>query len=59
VDEVTKALPLIAGCVEELRGDTAEVERALERYDRDENLSAVMRVMASNLGILGQERDAK
>jgi 4-phosphopantoate--beta-alanine ligase len=50
VDEVTKALPLIAGTVEELKGDAAEVERALERYDRDENLRAVMRAMASNLG---------
>jgi len=59
VDEVTKALPLIAGCVEELKGDATEVERALERYDRDENLSAIMRVMASNLGLLGQEPDAK
>ncbi|MDH3364564.1 MAG: phosphopantothenate/pantothenate synthetase [Thermoplasmata archaeon] len=55
VDEVTKALPLITGCVEELKGDTTEMDRALERYDRDENLRAVMRLMASNLEQLGTE----
>ena len=49
VDEVTKALPLVTGCIEELEGDAAEMERALGRYDRDENLAAIMRLMASNL----------
>ena len=51
VDEVTKAVPLLLGCVEELRGDEEEMARALGRYDRDENLDAVMRLMASNLGL--------
>ena len=55
VDEVTEALPLITGCLEELRGDSDEVDRALVRYNRDENLEAVMRLMASNLGIEGSE----
>lgn len=55
VDEVTKAVPEILSCVEELKGDAAEIRRALERYDRDENLDAVMSLMASNLGLLSLE----
>jgi 4-phosphopantoate--beta-alanine ligase len=50
VDEVTAAYAEIALCVEELKGDDAEIRRALERYDRDENLREVMAVMAANLG---------
>ena len=50
VDEVTAAFAEIALSVEELRGDDAEIQRALERYDRDENLRAIMSVMAANLG---------
>ena len=53
VDEVTKALPLIYGYAEELSGDDAGIAESLGRYDRDENLSAVMKVIASNLGIDG------
>ena len=50
VDEVTSAMPLIVGCVEEIDGDEEEIARAVERYDRDDNLDGVMRVMAENLG---------
>lgn len=50
VDEVTAAYTEIACCAEELKGDDAEIRKALERYDRDENLSEVMAVMATNLG---------
>ena len=50
VDEVTSAFAEIALCVEELKGDDQETRRALERYDRAENLRAVMAVMAGNLG---------
>ena len=53
VDEVTSAVPLVTGCAEELRGDSEGVTLAIERYDRDENLRGVMRVMAANLGVLG------
>jgi len=49
VDEVTRAIPgLIANC-EDLREDKASAKKALETYDRDENLAKIMRVMASNL----------
>ena len=50
VDEVTSAFAEVALCVEELKGDDEEMRRALERYDRDENLSAIMAIMAENLG---------
>ncbi len=50
VDEVTKALPEIAACVEELKGDGDATRRALDGYDKAENLGAVMAVMAANLG---------
>lgn len=50
VDEVTSALAEVALSVEELRGDDGEIARALERYDREENLGAVMAVMAAHLG---------
>jgi len=56
VDEVTKALPLISGYAEELAGDDAALTEALGRYDRDENLGAVMRVIAANLGLERGER---
>ncbi|UCE44957.1 MAG: phosphopantothenate/pantothenate synthetase [Methanobacteriota archaeon] len=55
IDEVTEALPLITGSLEEIRGDSDEIDRALERYNREENLGAVMRLMASNLGIESSE----
>ena len=53
VDEVTKALPLISGYVEEMSGDEATVADSLNRYDHDENLKAVMKVISSSLGIDG------
>ncbi len=49
VDEVTHALPLIIGFAEDMDGDDEECERALSRYDRDENLAAVKARMAENL----------
>ncbi|UCE92449.1 MAG: phosphopantothenate/pantothenate synthetase [Methanobacteriota archaeon] len=49
VDEVTSAFAEIAYCAEELKGDDAGIRRALERYDRDDNLSAIMALMAANL----------
>ena len=52
VDEVTSAVPLVTGCAEELKGDTEGMALALEKYDRDENLNGVMRVMAANLDTL-------
>jgi 4-phosphopantoate--beta-alanine ligase len=51
VDEVTKALPLILGYAEEMAGDGNAIESALAKYDREENLGGVMRVIASNLGV--------
>ena len=51
IDEVTKALPLISGSAEEMRGDPEALQEALARYDRDENLRAVMKIIASNLGL--------
>lgn len=51
VDEVTKALPLVSGYAEEMSGDDAAIAESLSRYDRDENLKAVMKVIAASLGI--------
>jgi 4-phosphopantoate--beta-alanine ligase len=51
VDEVTKALPLILGYAEEMTGDSEAIESALAKYDREENLAGVMRVIATNLGV--------
>jgi 4-phosphopantoate--beta-alanine ligase len=51
VDELTEAVPLITGCAEEMSGDEAALAEALARYERDENLSAVMRTISTNLGI--------
>ena len=53
VDEVTKALPLISGYAEEMSGDDSALADSMSRYDRDENLKAVMKVIASNLGMNG------
>ena len=50
VAEVTKAIPEITACVEELKGSDEGMRVALDRYDKDENLAAVMAAMASNLG---------
>ncbi|UCE81570.1 MAG: phosphopantothenate/pantothenate synthetase, partial [Methanobacteriota archaeon] len=38
IDEVTKAIPGIIGCVEEIRDDSDEIKRAIDRYDHDGNL---------------------
>lgn len=52
VDEVTKAVLEVHRQVEDLRDDPDARRKALEAYDRDENLARVMEVMASNLGRL-------
>lgn len=51
VDEVTRALPLICGYAEEMSGDEGAILNSLGRYDREENLNAVMKVIAESLGI--------
>jgi len=53
VDEVTKALPEIERCVEDLIARPADVKLALRNYDRDENLRRVMALMAENLSSIG------
>jgi len=50
VDEVTRAVPEIHRCVEDLGEDGAAIDAALSKYDRDENLGQIMRLMTSNLG---------
>jgi len=50
VDEVTRAVPEIHRCVEDLGEDETAVDAALSKYDRGENLQQVMRLIASNLG---------
>jgi 4-phosphopantoate--beta-alanine ligase len=54
VDEVTKALPEIERCVEDLIDRPSDVKRVLRNYDRDENLGRVMALMAENLGSIGK-----
>jgi 4-phosphopantoate--beta-alanine ligase len=51
VDEVTRAFPLISGYAEEMSGDEDALDNALVKYDREENLGAVMKTIASNLGL--------
>ena len=51
VDEVTRAIPLISGYVEEMSGDDDALDNALAQYDREENLRAVMKMIAINLGL--------
>ncbi len=51
VDEVTRAFPLISGYAEEMSGDEDALDNALEKYDREENLGAIMKTIASNLGL--------
>jgi 4-phosphopantoate--beta-alanine ligase len=51
VDEVTRAIPLISGYVEEMSGDEDALDNALAKYDREENLRAVMKTIATNLGL--------
>ena len=50
VDEVTKAIPEITACAEELKGDAEGMRVALDRHDKEENLAGIMAAMASNLG---------
>ncbi len=52
VDEATRAIPELTKNVEDLSDDKRAASLALSRYDRDENLRAVMARMASNLGKL-------
>jgi 4-phosphopantoate--beta-alanine ligase len=49
VDEVTRAIPELTKNVEDLRDDLKAPSAALLKYKRDDNLQAVMAVMASNL----------
>ncbi len=49
VDEVTRALPELVKNVEDLGDDRKAVTIALSKYDRGENLGAIMAAMASNL----------
>lgn len=51
VDEVTRAIPLISGYVEEMSGDEDALDNALAKYDREANLRAVMKMIAINLGL--------
>lgn len=50
VDEVTRAVPELARNVEDLSDDKDAASLALSRYDRVENLRAVMAKMTANLG---------
>lgn len=50
VDEVTRAIPELIKNVEDMSEDRRACSLALSKYDRDENLSAVMARMGSNLG---------
>jgi 4-phosphopantoate--beta-alanine ligase len=52
VDEVTRAIPELARSCEDMRGDKSAAKKALKAYDRDENLSKMMKIMASNLAKL-------
>ncbi|MBN1677807.1 MAG: phosphopantothenate/pantothenate synthetase [Candidatus Thermoplasmatota archaeon] len=52
VDEVTRAIPELVKNVEDMLDDKRAATLALSRYDRDENLEAVMARMAANLGEL-------
>lgn len=52
VDEVTRAIPELLKNVEDLSDDKRACTLALSKYDRDENLRAVMARMGSNLGKL-------
>jgi 4-phosphopantoate--beta-alanine ligase len=54
VDEVTRALPEICHQIEDLQGDSDAQMRAIEGYDRDENLAKVMETMSRNLGRLSE-----
>jgi 4-phosphopantoate--beta-alanine ligase len=49
VDEVTRAMPELVTNVEDLSEDRRAASLALSKYDRDENLRAVMAGMGSNL----------
>lgn len=49
VDEVTRAIPELTKNFEDLGDDPKAPSAALLKYDRDDNLQAVMAVMASNL----------
>ncbi len=49
VDEVTRAIPELVKNVEDLSEDRRAASLALSKYDRDENLRAVMAGMGSNL----------
>lgn len=51
VDEVTRAFPLISGYAEEMSGDEDALDNGLAKYDREENLGAVMKLIAANLGL--------
>lgn len=53
VDEVTRAIPELVKNVEDLSEDRRAASLALSKYDRDENLMAVMASMGSNLAGLG------
>lgn len=50
VDEVTRAMPELIRNVEDLSDDGKGAKLALSGYDRDENLRAVAKGMAENLG---------
>lgn len=50
VDEVSKAIPEVTRFVEDLEGDKAEIVRVISKYDRDENLRAIMLRISQNLG---------
>jgi 4-phosphopantoate--beta-alanine ligase len=49
VDEVTQVLPLLLNHVEDMDGDADECDRAISRYDRDENLAQVRARIMENL----------
>ena len=55
VDELTRAIPELIKNVEDLEGDPKAIKLAIERYDRDENLSQTMKRMAENLEGLSSE----
>lgn len=49
VDEVTRAIPELVRNVEDLADDPDAAEKALDKYDRDENLREIATLMSGNL----------